>query len=108
MILLGLAVVMMVMTMRTMSVVMCVIVGADAADVVMMPGLGRSDLVGIAEDLRAVLAELAIHDGVARADLLDAVGEGVEDAGMVAQIGRLDELDAGELGRDLIGFTVDP
>src|SRR5690242_20144102 len=53
---------------------------ADPAHMVMVAGLGGADLVGVAEDPRAVLAKLAVHRRIAGTNLLDALGEGVEDA----------------------------
>ena len=41
-------------------------------------------------------------------DLLDALDEGVDDTGVVAEVGRLDELDIGMPRRDAIGRLVDP
>src|SRR5437868_1705895 len=82
-------------------------VGADAADMVMMPGLGRAELAAVADDLRAVLAELAIHYRIADTDLLDTLGEGVEHQRMITQIGRLDEFDIREDGSHRIGLLID-
>src|SRR5260221_12365171 len=82
-------------------------IGADAADMVTVSGLGRAELGAIAEDLRAVLAELAIHHRVADTDLLDALGEGIEDQRMVTQIGRLHEFDIREGGSHRIGLLID-
>src|SRR5690348_10558480 len=100
----------MVMMPAAIPMVMMVMISvrADAAHMMMVAGLGGAHLVGVAEDPRAVLAELAVHCRIAGADLLDALGEGVEDARMVAQIGRLDELDLGMARCHRVGFAVDP
>ena len=68
---------------------------ADALDVMVMALLGQADLGLEAEDMIAVLAQLAVHVVLARTDLLDPLGEGVEHQGMVVEVGRLDELDLG-------------
>src|SRR5712691_5238139 len=84
-----------------------VTIAADAADMVMVTGLRCADLAGVADDLGAVFAELAIHRRGADADLLDALGEGVEHQRMIAQIWRLDELDRRKDGGHGIGLPID-
>src|ERR1043166_6820035 len=82
-------------------------IGTAAADMMMVAGLHGADLVGVTHDPGAVFAELAVHHRIAGADLLDALGEGVEHARMVAQIRRLDELDRGMPRRDGVGLGID-
>ena len=53
-------------------------VGADALDMMVMALLRRPDLGLEAEDLLAVLAQLAVHLVLADQDLLHPLGEGVE------------------------------
>ena len=64
--------------MRVVMVDGLVVTGADAAHMMMMPGLRRARLIFVADDLRAVLAELAIHRRLAVVELGDAVDESVE------------------------------
>src|SRR5260221_13291547 len=87
--------------------VMMVVLGVDAADVVMMPRLRGTGIVLVADDLGAVFAELAVHCRLAFAQLANPVAKRVEHALMVAQIERLDELDLGEETSDLVGLRVD-
>jgi hypothetical protein len=68
--------VMMVVTMRV--AVRMVLVRADAAHVVVVAGLHGAGLLLVSDDLRAVLAELAVHRRAASLDLRHPVGEGVE------------------------------
>jgi len=63
---------------------MVMIFGADAADMMMMPGLRNSRILLIADDLRSVFAELTIHRGLTFAELRDALGERIEHPLMVA------------------------
>ena len=77
------AFVMMVIT-AVVPLAMIMTIRPDAADMVMMPGLRRPEFTSVADDLRAVLAELAVHHGIADADLLDSLGEGVEHERMIA------------------------
>src|SRR5258708_12901272 len=81
------------MVMMTVAVRMVVIgaIAADAADMVMMTGLRRADLGGVADDLRAIFAELAIHRRIADTDLLDALGKAVEHERPIPHIRRLYE-----------------
>ena len=83
-------------------------VGADALGVVVVARLGETDLVLEAEDLFAVLAHLAVHHVGAGDDLLDAVEEGIDDQGMIIEVGRLDEFDIGMTKRDPVGRVVNP
>src|SRR5690348_12727141 len=100
--------VVMVVAVAVVIVMMCVIgVGADAADVMVVAGLRRAGVVLVADDLGAVLAELAVHAGLAIDDLADTVGKAVEHKSVVAQIGRVEDLDLGMLGGDAVGGGVD-
>ena len=81
---------------------------ADALDVMVMALLRQADLGLEAEDLLPVLAELAVHQVLAGQDLLDPLGEGVEHAGMVVEVGRLEELDLRMARRHAVGGVVDP
>ncbi len=100
------------MVMMMVAVAMIVMVrrgiGADALDVVVVPFLRRAHGRLEADDLGAILAEQAVHVDVAGLDALDPVDERVEHQRMVAQIVRLQELDLGVSGRDLVGLLVDP
>ena len=72
----------------------------DADHMMVMPRL-RLALGGfIADDPRAVLAQLAIHRRIAVADLQHPLDEGVEHLRMVAQIRRRQELDRRMARRD--------
>src|SRR5258708_33874176 len=81
-------------------------VGADAADVVVVGGLRRAGFVLVADDLGAVLAELTVHARLAVDDLADAIGKAVEHEVVVAQIGRLEELDFRMISGDAAGGRV--
>src|SRR5262245_8067411 len=87
----------MVMMMAVMMtvIVMMVPVRADAAHVEMMAGLSGADIRLVANDLRAVLADPAVHHVVAGQDLADPLDEGVEHQRMVVEVVRLDDLDIG-------------
>src|SRR4051794_17149684 len=82
-------------------------VAANAADMVVMAGLRRTELAGVTDDLRAIFAELAVHRRIAAANFLDALGEGIEHERMVAQIRRLHEIDRGKASGDCVGLLVD-
>jgi hypothetical protein len=88
-----------VVLMAVMVVVMGVGIGADAADMVVVPRLHRAGIGLVADDLGAVLAQLAVHRRGAPFDLADPLDKGVEQQRVIAQIGRLDELDLGKAGR---------
>src|SRR5262245_7502109 len=89
-----------------MRVCMCVAVmvvlafGTDAANMVMMPLLRRARGELMADDLRAVLAEAAIHRRLAIDNLGDAIDQAIEHQRMVAEIGRFEDLDLGMIGGD--------
>ncbi len=80
---------------------------ADALDVMVMALLGQADLGLEAEDTIAVFAQLAVHVVLARTDLLDPLGEGVEHERMVVEVGRLDELNLGMAFGDQVRVRVD-
>src|SRR4051812_25583592 len=77
-----------------------------AAHMMVMCLLRGPDLILIADDLRAVFTELAVHVRLAAVDLRDTFDKGVDDLGMVTQIGRLDEADPRKAGRRLIGLRI--
>src|SRR6185437_12581759 len=95
------AVPMVVTTVVAMAVAM-VVRGrdTDAANMVVMARLHRAAIALVAHDLRAILAELAIHRRLAIDRLMDAVDEAVEHQGMVAEIGGLQELDLAMVAGD--------
>ena len=80
--------------------------GADALDVMVMAFLRQADLGLEAEDVVAVLAQLAVHQVLADQDLLDPLGEGIEHQRVVVEIRRLDELDPGVFGGDQVGMRI--
>src|SRR5205807_7303843 len=94
--------------MRTQMIVLVImiVIMPAAADVVVMPLLRGADGVLVADDAGAVLAELAVHRRVAIGKFPDAVEKGVDHFGVVAQVGRLDELDTGKARRHGIGLIV--
>ena len=65
-------------------VVVVVGIGADAADMVVMPLLRRAGRGFVADHLRPVFAEAAIPPGLAVRDLADAVGEAVQHEIMIS------------------------
>jgi len=83
------------MLVRMIMVVVLMMIGAmiAAAHVMVMRLLRQPDLLFVADDLGAVLAQLAVHVRIAAGEFGDALHESVDDPGMIAQIGRLDELD---------------
>ena len=110
-----LAVVVMMMAVAMIVVVLVLVMmmrvdldtGADALDVMVVARLREPDLVLEAEELDAILAELAVHVAGALEDLLDARGEAVEHQRMVVEVGRLDELDLGMARRHEVGVLID-
>src|SRR5436190_5258651 len=96
-----------VMVVVAIVVVMMIVVGADAADMVVMPGLGSADLGLVADHLLSVFAELAVHPVVADQDLLDALDEGVQHQWMVVEIPGLEEFDSRMAGGHLVGLAID-
>src|SRR5687767_10660933 len=66
---------------------------ADPFHVVMVALLRQADFGLKAENLRAVFAELAIHPRVAQEDVVGALDERIQHQWVVAEIGRLDQLD---------------
>ena len=59
-------------------------VGADAAHMVVMAGLRARDIRLIAQDLRTIFAELAVHRVLAATDLGNPVDQDIDDERMVA------------------------
>ena len=86
---------------------MMVVMPIGAANVVVMRRLRRAGVAFIADNLRAVLAELAVHRRIAMRDFLDPLDKGVQQQRMIAQIAGLDELDLGMARGGLVGRGVD-
>ena len=84
-----------------------IVVGADAHHMVMMASLHRAHLALVAQHLLAVFAQLAVHGRIAVHQLGQAIDEGVDDQGMVAQIGGFEEFDAGIFGGGFVGPVID-
>src|SRR5260221_3991393 len=99
--------IMIIVVMVVPIAVTVIAVGADAADVMMVAFLADADLALVADELLAILAELAVHLVVAGADLGDALGEAVEHQRVIAQIVGFDELDAGMACRHRVGLGID-
>ena len=60
------------------------IAAADAADMMVVPGLRRTGIVFIAEDLRPVFAQLTIHCRLRATELGDAVTKRGEHSVVIA------------------------
>ena len=92
-----------------MRVVMRVTVtaGADPLHMVMMTLLRQAHLDLEAQNLLAILAELAVHVVLAGQDLADPIGKGIEHHRVVVQIACLQELNLRVLRRHLVGVVVD-
>src|SRR5215831_15487073 len=88
-------------------VMMMVTADTDPADVMMVPRLRRTCLVLVADDLRPVLAQLAIHRRLTLAKLGDPFAERLEYPLVIAQINRFDELDFPEQSGDAGGLRID-
>src|SRR3546814_17659066 len=74
----GMIMMVMIVPVAVMVMVMPGLAGADALHVVVVALLCQADLRLEAEHLRAVLAELAVHQVLAVEYLLHPLGEGVE------------------------------
>ena len=74
-------------------VIMVMPIDADAADMQVMAHLRRPLIGFVADDLRAIFAQVAVHQVFAGIDLGDALGQGVEHQRMVVEVVGLDELD---------------
>lgn len=79
----------------------------DPADMMVVAGLRRAGIVLVADDLGAVLAELAVHRRLVFAQFLDPLAKGVEHRRMVAQIRRVDEFDFGNEARCRVTLGID-
>src|SRR5271170_3678717 len=79
---------------------------ADAADMMVVACLRRAGGVLKANDLRAVLAQLAVHRRLAGVQFLDPFAKRVEHRRMVTQIRSIDELDPGKEASDRIALRV--
>ena len=74
---------------------------------VMVAVLRRSHLLLKTEHLGAVLAQSAIHVGVAAQHLRHPLLEGVQHQGVITQIGGLDELHRWMIARHQLGVLTD-
>ena len=79
--------------MVVMRILMIVVAMIAAAHVVVMALLRRADRFGVADDPRAVFAQLAVHLGLAGGEFVDPVDKRIDHPGMVAQVACLDEFD---------------
>ena len=77
--------------MQIMVMMAMVGVGADAADMMVVRGLGRAGRRLVADDLRAIFAQAAIHRRLAILELARALDETIEHQRVVAEIGRVQE-----------------
>ena len=85
---------MVMVCMTVISMVMAMIgVGPDTPDVVMMPLLFGPNLRLVSQDLRSILAELAIHRWRTFEDFTCPVGKRIEHQRVIAQIRRLNKID---------------
>src|SRR3546814_3883262 len=82
----GMIMMVMIVPVAVMVMVMPGLAGADALHVVVVALLRETDLGLEAEHLRAVLAELAVHQVLAVENLLHPLGEGVEHRRVVVQV----------------------
>ena len=85
------------------------VAAADAAYMMMMPGLRRADGGLVADDLLAVFAELAVHGIGARTGqrFVHPIGESIDQQRVVVEIARLEEFDLRMLGGGGIRPIVD-
>src|SRR5580698_3815877 len=88
-------------------VIVVVMMPVAGADMMVMRLLRRAGIGFVADDLRAVLAELTVHRRAAVRDFADALDKGVEQQRMVAQIGRFGEFDLGMAQGRLVGRGID-
>ena len=92
-----------------MAVIMAMIcIGPDAPDMVMMSLLPRTNLGLVSQNLGAILTQLAIHRRGTLKDFAGPVREGIEHEGVIAQVGRFDEIDLGEERGDAACLLVNP
>src|SRR5262250_3179105 len=87
--------------------VVMIVLDADAADVMVVSRLRRPGITLIADDLRAIFAELAIHRRLAFLELADALAECLQHPLVITKVERLGELDFREQSSDGIGLRVD-
>src|ERR1700740_1481513 len=75
-------------------------IDADAAHVMVMRRLRRARRRLVADHLRAIFAEAAIHAGLAVDGFADAVGKAIEHERMIVEVGRFQDLHLGMRGAD--------
>ena len=80
----------------------------ETLNVVMMAGLIESDFLLKPQDLSPVLAERAIHGGFTAHHFLNPLKERVENEAVIAQIGRVDEINFGMIIRNTFRVLADP
>ena len=80
----------------------------ESLNVVMMAGLIESDFLLKPQDLSPVLAERAIHGGFTAHHFLNPLKERVENEAVIAQIGRVDEINFGMIIRNTFRVLADP
>ena len=79
----------------------------DALHMMVMTCLRQADLRLETQHLPAVFAELAVHEVAASKNLVHALDKSLDHQGMVVEVRRLDEVDAGMAGGDRIGGVVE-
>ena len=80
----------------------------ESLNVVMMAGLIESDFLLKPQDLSPVLAERAIHGGFTAHHFLNPLKKRVENEAVIAQIGRVDEINFGMIIRNTFRVLADP
>ena len=102
-------VVMSMVIVAVMAVIMAMIcIGPDAPDMVMMSLLPRTNLGLVSQNLGAILTQLAVHRRGTLKDFAGPVRKGIEHEGVIAQVGRFDEIDLGEERGDAACLLVNP
>jgi hypothetical protein len=98
----------MVFTVMVMMMVIMTMVGigTNALNMVVMALLWLADFVFSANDLYAILAQLAVHLGVTAADLLQTLYKGINDLVVGIKVGGIDDLNVWVSGRKFIGGIV--
>ena len=101
-------IVIMPVVMPVVMIVTVIVIGADAAHMMMMTGLGRALLAFVADNLFAVFAQLAVHGRLTVQDLEGPFDETIHHQRMVVQIGRFQNFQIGMgLGR-FLRLGIDP
>ncbi len=102
----ALIVVVVVIVVMAVRVIIVAVAGEprpDSLDVMVVALLNQAHLVLEPQHMLAVLTELAVHVVRPLEDFLHAVGEAIQNEGMIVEITRLDEFDIGVPGRHQIG-----